>query len=258
MITSAQNPKIRLVRVLLGRRKEREENNAFVVEGVRLVEEALGAGCSPRFVLYSEQLSERGHETVQAFARQGIEVEEISAPLMNSSAGTEAPQGILAVLPLPEPTLPARLDFLLIADELRDPGNLGTLLRSASAAGVQAVALTPGTTDAFNPKVVRAGMGAHFRLPILSLDWPEIRSLAQERSLALYLADAEGGKPGWQLDLRAPTGLVVGGEAEGASRAARQYVDGVITIPMPGHIELLNAAIAGSILLFEVVRQRNS
>ncbi len=161
------------------------------------------------------------------------------------------------MLPVPEPVLPDRLDFLLVADELRDPGNLGTLLRSASAAGVQAVALTPGTTDAFNPKVVRAGMGAHFRLPVVNLDWLHIRSLAEERSLRLYLADAQGGRPGWQLDLRAPVGLVVGGEAEGASRAARKFVDDIITIPMPGHIESLNAAIAGSILLFEVVRQRN-
>ena len=217
MITSSQNPKIRLVRALLGRRKERDENLAFVVEGVRLVEEALAAGWSPQFVLFSGQVSERGRETVQAFAGQGVEVEEISAPLMNTIADTEAPQGILAVLPQPEPVLPAHLDFLLVADELRDPGNLGTLLRSASAAGVQAAALTPGTTDAFNPKVVRAGMGAHFRLPILSLDWPAIRALAEEHLLRLYLADAEGGKPGWLLDLRAPTGLVIGGEAEGAS-----------------------------------------
>ncbi len=258
MIISTQNPKVRLVRALIARRKEREAQRAFVVEGVRLVEDALDADWKPQFVLFSQQLSPRGHETAAAFAAQGVEVEEIAEPLMKSIAGTEAPQGILAVLPMPEPAVPDRLDFLLIADELRDPGNLGALLRSASAAGVQAVVLPPGTTDAYNPKVVRAGMGAHFRLPIFSLDWSLIRELAQERGLRLYLADAEGGQPGWQLDLRAPTGLVVGGEAEGASRAARAYVDGIITIPMPGHIESLNAAVAGSILLFEVVRQRSS
>ncbi len=257
MITSSQNSKIHLVRGLIARRKEREEAQAFVVEGVRLVEEALGAGWKPQFVLYSQQLSPRGHESLAAFDGQGVEVEEISEALMKAVADTEAPQGILAVLPIPQPTIPERLDFLLIADELRDPGNLGTLLRSAGAAGVQAVVLTPGTADAFNPKVVRAGMGAHFRLPIFSLDWSLIRELAQEHDLRLYLADAEGGKPAWQFNLTAPIGLVVGGEAEGASRAARAYVDGVVTIPMPGHTESLNAAIAGSILLFEVVRQRN-
>jgi hypothetical protein len=103
---------------------------------------------------------------------------------------------------LPEPVTPAELDFLLVADRLRDPGNLGTLLRTAAAAGVQAAVVTPGTTDPFAPKVVRAGMGAHFYLPVFSLEWDKIDALALKHNLALYVADAEGGQPAWNVDLR--------------------------------------------------------
>lgn len=260
MITSAQNPKIRLARGLLARRKEREEHRSFVVEGVRLSEEALASDWKPHFVLFSRPLTRRGEDLVSAFIERDVEVEEITPALMNSLSETEAPQGILAALPLPAPHLPSRLDFLLVIDALRDPGNLGTLLRSATAAGVQAALLTPGSTDPFAPKVVRAAMGAHFHLPVLTLSWPEIGALAHEKiqpALQLYLADVQGGQAGWQLDLRRPVGLVIGGEAGGASREAHCYVDGAITIPMPGRAESLNAAIAGSILLFEVVRQRS-
>jgi RNA methyltransferase, TrmH family len=255
-ISSPQNSKIRLVRALMGRRKEREENRAFVVEGVRLLEEAFSAGWQPQFVLFSEALSARGLETVEKYAGRGVEVDQAPPHLMDSIADTEATQGVLGVYSLPDPVTPAELDFLLVADRLRDPGNLGTLLRTAAAAGVQAAVVTPGTTDPFAPKVVRAGMGAHFRLPVISANWDEIDALRQKHNLKLYLADAEGGQPAWKLDLRKPGGLIVGGEAEGASPEARRCVDGIVTIPMPGEAESLNAAIAASIILFEFVRQR--
>jgi RNA methyltransferase, TrmH family len=257
-ISSPQNSKIRLVRALMGRRKEREENRAFVVEGVRLLEEAFPAGWQPQFLLFSEGLSGRGRETVDAYAGQGVEINQVPPHILDSVSDTEASQGVLAVFALPEPEIPPAIDFLLIADGLRDPGNLGTLLRTASAAGVQAVAVTPGTTDPFAPKVVRAGMGAHFRLPVFHLSWQQIDELREKHSLSLYLADAEGGQPAWKLDLRKPCGLVVGSEAEGASSEARRLVDGIVTIPMPGAAESLNAAIAASIILFEFVRQRHA
>jgi RNA methyltransferase, TrmH family len=257
MITSTQNPKIRLVRSLIGRRKERQEAQAFVVEGVRLLEEAHGAGWQPKFVLYSEALSQRGHETLDAYATQGCEIEQTAPHLLESITGTETTQGVLAVYPLPTPALPEPLDFVVVADGLRDPGNLGTLLRTAAAAGVQVLLTAPGTTDPFAPKVVRAGMGAHFRLPIIRMGWRDIGELAEKHRLALYLADAEGGQAPWGLDLRKPAGLITGSEAEGASSEARQRASGIVSIPMPGKSESLNAAMAAGIILFEFVRQRN-
>jgi RNA methyltransferase, TrmH family len=256
MITSTHNPKVQLVRSLLGRPKERREENAFVAEGVRLVEEALAAGISFRFGLYSEEVSERGMALVQHLQSQAVAMDQVSSDLLKTVSETRNSQGILAVLdhsPLP---IPEQLTFALILDSIRDPGNLGTLLRAAAAAGVQAVFLPPETTDAFAPKVVRAGMGAHFRLPIWSLSWDEIQ--ARTHGLNVYLAEMEGAVSFWRADFRSPLALIIGGEAEGASELARKLANQLVSIPMPGKAESLNAAMAGAILLFEVVRQRKS
>jgi TrmH family RNA methyltransferase len=256
MITSSHNPKLQLVHALLGRPKERHEAVAFVAEGVRLVEEAFIVRWPFRFVLYSSELNNRGQELVGKFKVEGVEVEEVAPHLLQSISETEVSQGILAILELAPIPYPLSPNFILIPDQIRDPGNLGTLLRTAAAAGVQAVLLPPETTDAFAPKVVRVGMGAHFRLPILPLSWDQIR--ARVEGLKVYLAEMEGAISCWQADFRVPLALIVGGEAEGASVPARQLADVFVKIPMPGETESLNAAVAGAILMFEIVRQRET
>lgn len=256
VITSNQNSKIKLVRALLGRAKERREANAFVVEGVRLVEEAVNSNWVIRFALYDDSLSERGLKLVKQLEDKKIEVEKVESRLLQSLSETDTPQGILAVLELVQLPITNPLHFVLILDQIRDPGNLGTLLRSAAAAGVQTVLLPPETTDAFAPKVVRSGMGAHFRLPIHSITWEEIEEMSKSANLNVYLADMDG-KSCWETDLRQPLALVVGSEAEGASQKARELATQKISIPMSGDIESLNAGVAGSVLLFEVVRQRS-
>jgi hypothetical protein len=168
------------VRALLEKRKEREAQQACVVEGVRLVEEALAAGWPAELVLHSGQLSARGQELLDELAAAGAELAEVPEALMDSLAGTERRRACWPCLARAAWRCPV-LDFALIADNLRDPGNLGTLLRTAAAAGAQAALLSPGTTDAFAPKVLRAGMGAHFRLPVLHLGWDEIRALCKDR-----------------------------------------------------------------------------
>jgi len=259
MISSPHNPKIQWIRALQTRREERQSARAFVVEGVRLIEEAYSAGWKANLVLYSQQLSPRGRLLVEKFAVQGVEVDEISPKLMEGIADTESPQGLLAVLEQEGRPLPTTLDFVMIVDGMRDPGNLGTLLRTSAAAGIQVVLLSPGTTDAFAPKVLRSAMGAHFRFPILTLQWEEIYEKCkyqQVPALKLFLAEMQSGLIYWQADLRLPLGLVIGGEAEGASEFAHQHVDEILTIPMPGGGESLNASVAASILIYEVVRQR--
>jgi TrmH family RNA methyltransferase len=253
MISSSQNTKIKLIRTLASRPKDRREAGAFLAEGVRLVEEALAANWSFRFVLFTDGLSERGMQLQKKIEERGIEAVKVESGLLRSLSETETPQGILAVLdesrlPMPEP-----LNFLLILDQIRDPGNLGTLLRSAEAAGVQAVSLSPETTDAFAPKVLRSGMGAHFRLAIRSMSWDEIHQ--QTKSLKAFLADMEG-QSCWETDFRQPMSLIIGGEAEGASEQAQKLAASRVRIPMTGKTESLNAAVAGSVLMFEVMRQR--
>lgn len=255
MITSNHNPKIKLVRALLGRARDRHEVGAFVVEGVRLVEEAANSNWPMRFVLFDESLSKRGMSKIESLTSQGMDVEEVSTSVMKAMSETETPQGILAVLEFSNLPIPKSPDFILIPDQIRDPGNLGTLLRSAAATGVQAVLITPETTDAFSPKVLRAGMGAHFKLPICSMSWDEVQQVVKLKGLQVLIADMDG-QSCWETDLRRPVALVIGSEAEGASESARGLVHQKISIPMAGKVESLNAGVAGSILMFEAVRQR--
>jgi TrmH family RNA methyltransferase len=255
MISSPQNPKIKLARSLLGRARERREAGAFLAEGVRLLEEALAAGWPFRFVLHAGEPGERGRALLDRLGERGVEVEEAAPALLESLSDTETSQGLLAVLEESELPVPEPLDFVLILDAIRDPGNLGTLLRSADAAGVQAVLLSPGTVDAFAPKVVRAGMGAHFRLPVLARDWDQIRR--QVIGLEVCLADMHGA-PCWHADLKGPLALIVGGEAQGAGEPARALAGRLVGVPMLGQTESLNAAVAGSVLMFEVLRQRSA
>ena len=255
MITSSQNPKIKLVHALLGRAKERREAGAFVADGVRLVEEAVKSNWGFRFALYDASLNARGSSLVEHLLSRGVDVEEVSEQLMKSLSETETPQGLLAVLEVSQQPIVGPLGFVLIPDQIRDPGNLGTLLRTAAAAGVQAVFLPPETTDAFSPKVLRSGMGAHFRLSIQSMKWEKIRREVEE--LQVFLADMDG-KSCWETNLRQPLALIVGSEAEGASEDARKLASQKISIPMSGDTESLNAGVAGSVLMFEVVRQRSN
>jgi TrmH family RNA methyltransferase len=165
------------------------------------------------------------------------------------------PQGIAVVTPLPRLPLPAAPTLTLVLDQVRDPGNAGTLLRSAEAAGASLVLFTPNTVDPYNDKVVRAGMGAHFRLPLQAYSsWAEIDALLAPTPQR-YLADAHAGLAYDQVDWRKPAALIISGETAGASPEARRTAQ-PIAIPMHSRVESLNAAVAGAVILFEAARQR--
>jgi TrmH family RNA methyltransferase len=260
MISSEKNRRIQMLRSLIDQAKERKKSSLFVVEGVRLLEEALSAAWEIEQVLYSEVLSPRGMQLIEACKAKQIPVEEVSVSIMEKIADTVTPQGIMGVIALPVQKVPQVLDFVLICDAIRDPGNLGTMIRTAAAAGVQAIFLAPGTSDAFSPKVIRSGMGAHFFVPILKLTWPEIAQVCHNRPAPLRILGSRAGvaENCWQIDLTGPSAIIVGSESEGISAEAAQIVDTFVSIPMPGMAESLNAAIAASILLFETVRQRTT
>ena len=258
-ITSFKNPKIQLVRELLASRKSREENSACVIEGVRLSEEAVRSGVLPETVLFTDELSARGMELLRSIPGDKTTFIKISPDLMRKISATEADQGLMLVIPLQSSPAIGNVDFVLILDQIKDPGNMGTILRTASAAGAQAVIMAPGCVDPFSPKVLRSGMGAHFNIPITSLTWPQISEFCQRpgNNLNICLTEATSGTSMWTLDLRQPIAIVIGSEADGASVEAKQAANTVITIPMPGGSESLNASIAAGILLYEVVRQRS-
>lgn len=258
MITSIQNPRVQEVRNLLRDARLRKSTGLCVVEGVRLVEEALQSGLTARELFFVPGLTGRAATLVDHCQQAGVETIEIDPDLLQRVSDTEQPQGVLAVFPISQTHLPASLDFAVIADNIRDPGNLGTILRTAAAAGVKVVWLSPGCADAYSPKVLRSGMGAHFHLSIASRTWEEIGTDAGQLGLELMLADSGGGAPLWQTDLTRPLGLIICNEAEGPGEQARALAGRVVTIPMPGKFESLNASSAAAILIFEVVRQRTS
>jgi TrmH family RNA methyltransferase len=255
MITSVRNERVKYIRSF-ARRRVRQQEGRFVVEGTRLVGEMVRTGVRPVLALYTEAWATTGEGRALlpalALAQEGSWL--ASEAVLAACADTETPQGVLAVAPFS--ALEARSGPILAVDQLRDPGNLGTILRSAEAAGVGLVVLTPGTVDAYNPKVVRSAMGAHFRLPVASLAWPEIADLMAGR--AVWLADATGDVAYDAVDWRQPIALIVGGEATGAGEEAIALATGRVCIPMAGETESLNAAMAATVILFEMARQRRA
>jgi len=253
MISSSSNPKIKLVRAL-AKKQTRQEKKQFVVEGVRLIEDAINAGAIPVLVFYTASIhgDRRARILLEKISAVTHEVYEVSDAVMREMSTTETPQGILAIVPLPQIPAPTRPNFILILDSIRDPGNLGAILRSARAAGWDEIMLAPGTVDAFNAKVVRAAMGAHFSVSLRTEPWEIIAQRVRDVP-RIYLADTDGKIAYDAADWSKPVALIVGGEAEGAGGAAKKIATARVKIPMRGG-ESLNAAMAATLLMFEAVR----
>jgi TrmH family RNA methyltransferase len=256
MITSLRNDKVRYVQALQARRRVRQRERRFVFEGVRLMEEAVRASLAPDFVLYAEQVAAnaRGERLLESLRQMPVTCHLVSQAVLKACSDTEAPQPILAVLPIPDLPRPRQPTFTLVVDRVRDPGNLGTVLRTALAAGVEQVIMAPGTVDASNPKVVRAAMGAHLRLPLVALGWDAIGQAVSGASV--WLAAADGEEPYTAVDWTCPLTLIVGGEGEGAGAQAQALADGRVHIPMAAGVESLNTGVAAAVVLFEIRRQR--
>jgi TrmH family RNA methyltransferase len=201
--------------------------------------------------------SPHGDELVRAAADRATPCHLVAPALMGALGDTVTPQGVLAVAEMPEVTLELTraVDMVLVLDRLGDPGNVGTILRTAQATGVGAVLLSKGCADAYAPKVVRAAMGAHSRLPIFhDRSWADIgRALAGKACVA---ADPRGGNRPWALDWTRPTALIVGSEAQGVGAEAGALAQERVSLPMRAGVESLNVAVATAVLLFEALRQR--
>jgi len=255
-IVSLSNERVRRVQALQRGTRRRYQEGLFIAEGARLVQEAFAANVPIHEVFHTAAFAEStpGSALVTVCIERASSCWEVSAEVMQALADTETPQGILIVLSIPAFQCEIAAPLTLIPDAIRDPGNLGTMLRTAWAAGVQAVFLSPGCVDAFSPKVLRAGMGAQFHLAVERSAWDTIAGLGKH--LTFYLAETEQAVSCWKADLREPLALIIGGEAEGAGSQARGLAQANLAIPMPGGSESLNAAVAAGILMFEVVRQR--
>lgn len=257
MITSTANPHVKFIRSLRADPRERRRERSFVLEGVRLVADALAAQVALKLLLYApEQLA--ATEAGQALLQQ---VEErtgcyAAAPhVVAAAADTVTPQGVVAVAAWPTPA--PRPGLTLVLDAVQDPGNVGTLLRSAEAAGIARALCSQGTADVYSPKVVRAAMGAHLYLPLQTdLSWEQI-AVELAGLPQIYVAVAQATMPYYAADWRQKAALIIGSEAHGVSTEALALASKQISIPMDGHSESLNAGVAGSIMLFEALRQRS-
>ena len=255
MITSADNLKIKSVRELLDRRG-RQKQGACLIEGVRLIEDAIRAGFVPAlfFCVPEADLSERARRLSALVATTSSGRYVVSPSVFASISDTVSSQGVVAVLRQVELPLPNSPTLTIVLDGIQDPGNVGTILRSAAAAGAGAALLTQGTADPWSPKVLRAGMGAHFRLPIRhGLDWSDVAGHLTGQ--AVWVADASGEVAYTEPVWREPAALVIGSEGHGPSEAALAH-GARMSIPMAAATESLNAAMAATVILFEAARQR--
>lgn len=258
MITSTANAHVKRIRSFSANRRERYRERCFVLEGVRLVAEALHACASLPLVLYTpEQLMQTaaGTHLLQRLAGQPG-CYEATAQVVAAAADTVSPQGVVAVAAWPEPE--AKAGLVLVLDAVQDPGNVGTLLRSAEASGVAQVVTMRGTADIYSPKVVRAAMGAHFYLPLrVDMTWSELAAHLPTTQ-PVYAAVGSGTIPYDAVDWQHSAALIIGSEAQGVSREGLALANGQVAIPMAGRAESLNAAVAGSVIMFEALRQRRS
>ena len=257
VIASNSNPGIKTVRSLQ-RRKIRQQERAFVVEGMRAVHDVLDAGMVPRAIYVRDNFT----LDEVAWLRHSVPVRRVLGPVFDTLTDVPHPQGILAVVPmLEEPDFPGpTADYapmVLIVDAVRDPGNLGTLLRSAAGAGADHVVITPETVDPYHPRAVRAAMGAHARVPFSHRTWDELTESLRRYDI-VALADASADADYDRVSWLPSVALIVGGEAFGPTVAAKGLAGMRVAIPLACGVESLNAGVAGSLLLFEVARQRRA
>ncbi len=249
-ITSTSNTTVKLIRKLQSDRRFRSRDGRFVVEGERWLRDVVAMQVVPDAVFVQDSAEIK---LAPLLDQLNCPVTTVSQPVMKAMSDVTTPPGVLLMLQQPAPAAPDILSFVLVLDAIQTPGNLGTMLRTASAAGVDAVVLAPGCVDPFNPKVVRGTMGAMLRMPLISAEWDTIAE--RLANMTVLIASSESKLIYSEWDWTQPTAVVIGNEANGPSDTARTLGRGV-QIPMANKTESLNAAMAAGILLFEGARQR--
>lgn len=240
----------------LHNKRKRAGKKQFLLEGVRLLEEALAADYLPRALFYApSETNERGQKLIRGFIARGIEAQTISARECRRLADTKSPQGIVALFDAREFNLEQQLAAqprrILVCDRIADPGNLGTLIRSAAAFNFNLVITTDGSAEIANPKTIRATMGGFFKIPMISgVNDIDLSKRLKKSGYKIYSADVRGKDIGRYAPRADKAALVIGSEAAGSGHILADGADYRIKIPMSKNMESLNAAVAGSILMF--------
>ncbi|TYQ15915.1 UNVERIFIED_CONTAM: TrmH family RNA methyltransferase [Acetivibrio alkalicellulosi] len=260
-ISSSQNQIIKEVRCLKDK-KHRDAKKMFFIEGIRFVQEAMEENVNILKILISEKLEylNGGKQILKSIKQRDIPVFELSDKLFKEISDTDNPQGILAIINMKEYLLYDVFDdknFFIVLDSIQDPGNMGTIIRTADAAGATAVLISKGCVDVYNPKVLRSTMGSIFHLPIcFCKDMVKDLQDMKNRGIKLCAAHLEGQLNYYDLNYKDNVAVIVGNEANGVSDSIREISTDLVKIPMEGGAESLNASVAAGLLMFEVMRNR--
>lgn len=262
-LTGSQNPLIKEVRALKSK-NNRDEKGLYFIEGTRFIEEALKENIEIRYVVVSETFSSSGvsEMLLHKIDEAALSCYVVPDSLFVSISDTKSPQGVLAVLRLERLQLEdAALsgETMLILDTIKDPGNMGAMIRTADAAGCSAVIVPDGCVDVFNPKVLRSTMGSIFHVAVYHCRAiADAMTAAKKNGFMLFASHLEGSQNIYETNLTGQTALIVGSEAEGIGTEAVKNADVLIRIPMEGSAESLNASVAAGVILFEAMRQRRA
>ncbi|WP_294394796.1 RNA methyltransferase [uncultured Clostridium sp.] len=240
----------------LKERKYRTKNNKYIIEGFRLVQEAFKAGLDIEYLIVTSDGKEKVDSYLEGYMSESLKVYEMTNVLFNEVISTEKPQGIVAVVRMDEKTLDLSGNFYLLCDKVQDPGNLGTIIRTAHAVKADGVILTKGTVDIYNEKTIRSTMGSLFYVPVHYDDdnMSLVKSL-KDKDFNIVATSLDTDKDFFQEDLRGKVLLTVGNEGNGVSDEVYELADTKVKIPMPGNAESLNVAIATSVIMYEKIRQ---
>lgn len=255
-IVSKDNKLIKEIKKLK-EKKYRNAYNKFIVEGFRFVGEALESTFRVPYLFFSDKAEEK-FESFQSKIGSNTQVFKVSEAILNSIINTENPQGIAAVVENKKFNINYDNGFYVLADKVQDPGNMGTIIRTANAAGANGIILTKGTVDIYNDKTLRATMGSIFKMPIIiDNEFDNILKL-KENGFNLVVSSLETDNNFYDIDMKKKAIIAVGNEGNGVSEEIYKLADEKVKIPMPGSAESLNVAIAAAIMMFEAVRQKNT
>ena len=265
MISSTSNQQMKQVSALLKKAKERREKNAFVVEGTKMVQEAPSKNLkavyisesyekNPEHKMFLKQLKETCEKVHAIF-------EVVSDNVFKSVSDTQTPQGILAVVSMPQYKLEDLFNgektHLLILESIQDPGNLGTMVRTGEGAGISGILMNKTTVDLFNPKTIRSTMGSIYRVPFyITDDLKGTLNTLKKKEISLYAGHLKGEHFYTEEDYTSACGFLIGNEGNGLSDEIADMANTYIKIPMEGKVESLNAAISATLLMYEANRQR--
>jgi TrmH family RNA methyltransferase len=255
VITSTSNNKVKRLVALNTKSKARREEGVFVVEGIKMFNEAPASWIREVYVSES-YVNKYGIDDYKDF-----KYEVLSDDVFKKASDTQTPQGILSVLSKPcynlEDYLGNKGSLFVLLEDLQDPGNLGTIFRAGEGAGVNGIIMTKNTADIFNPKVIRSTMGSIYRVPFFIIDdLCDTINMLKDNNISVYAAHLDDSVDYDKADYTVPTAFLVGNESKGLKRETANLATAYIKIPMLGRVESLNAAVATSILIYEASRQR--